>query len=166
MTEGADSVALLPGFRVLDLSSSMGAFCGKLLRDLGMEVVKVEPPAGDPTRAEPPFAEGHTHREGSLRFAYLNAGKRSITLDIEKEYGRELLLDLVARFDVVLESFQPGYLTAHNLGYERLISSRQPISLARQWADCFTLAVIPSSRRAIRRKHNLIITVVSSRLMA
>jgi benzylsuccinate CoA-transferase BbsE subunit len=129
MTEGADSVALLPGFRVLDLSSSMGAFCGKLLRDLGMEVVKVEPPAGDPTRAEPPFAEGHTHREGSLRFAYLNAGKRSITLDIEKEYGRELLLDLVARFDVVLESFQPGYLTAHNLGYERLIERQKKLIL-------------------------------------
>ena len=63
----------------------MGAFCGKLLRDLGMDVIKVEPPGGDPTRSEPPFAKGHAHPEGSLRFAYLNAGKRSITLDITKD---------------------------------------------------------------------------------
>ena len=65
----------------------MGAFCGKL-RDLGMDVIKVEPPGGDPTRSEPPFAKGHAHPEGSLRFAYLNAGKRSITLDITKDSGR------------------------------------------------------------------------------
>ena len=75
----------------------MGAFCGKLLRDLGMDVVKVEPPTGDATRAEPPFAKGHAHREGSLRFAYLNAGKRSITLNIAKPSGRNMLLDLVER---------------------------------------------------------------------
>src|SRR5258707_7131784 len=87
MTDIAQAVALLAGYRVLDLSSSMGAFCGKLLRDLGMDVVKVEPPTGDATRAEPPFAKGHVDRESSLRFAYLNAGKRSITLNIAKPAG-------------------------------------------------------------------------------
>ena len=92
MTDTAQSIALLGGYRVLDLSSSMGAFCGKLLRDLGMDVVKVEPPTGDATRAEPPFAKGHVDREGSLRFAYLNAGKRSITLNIAKPSGRNMLL--------------------------------------------------------------------------
>jgi crotonobetainyl-CoA:carnitine CoA-transferase CaiB-like acyl-CoA transferase len=129
MTEDSDSVALLPGFRVLDLSSSVGAFCGKLLRDLGMEVVKVEPPGGDTARSEPPFARGHTHREGSLRFAYLNAGKRSITLNIAKESGRKLLLKLVERCDILLESFEPGYLTAHDLGYERLIERQKKLIL-------------------------------------
>src|SRR5499426_2694235 len=109
------SNSLLPGFRVLDLTSSMGAFCGKLLRDLGMDVIKVEPPGGDPTRSEPPFANGREHRERSLRFAYLNAGKRSITLDITQDSGRRLLLDLVARSDIVFESFEPGYLSAHDL---------------------------------------------------
>ena len=88
----------------------MGAFCGKLLRDLGMDVIKVEPPGGDAGRSEPPFAKGHAHREGSLRFAYLNAGKRSVTLDITKESGRKIFLDLVARSDIVLETFEPGYL--------------------------------------------------------
>ncbi len=119
------SATLLPGYRVLDLSSSMGAFCGKLLRDLGMDVVKVEPPGGDPARSEPPFARGHMHREGSLRFEYLNAGKRSITLDITRTGGKPLFLDLVARADIVLETFSPGFLEAYDLGYSTLLE-RQP----------------------------------------
>jgi len=125
MSEATEPVALLPGFRVLDLGSSMAAFCGKLLRDLGMDVIKVEPPAGDGIRSEPPFATGHANREGSLRHAYLNAGKRSVTLDFTAERGRGLLLDLVSRSDVVLESYEPGYLAAHKLGYDVLIE-RQP----------------------------------------
>ena len=107
----------------------MGAFCGKLLRDLGMDVIKVEPPGGDPTRNEPPFAKGHVHCEGSLRFAYLNAGKRSVTLDITKDGGRKLLLDLVARCDIVLETFQPGYLAQHHLGYEKLLAAQDKLIL-------------------------------------
>jgi len=107
----------------------MGAFCGKLLRDLGMDVIKVEPPGGDSGRNEPPFAKGHFHREGSLRFAYLNAGKRSITLDITKEAGRKLLLELVARSDIVLETFEPGYLGKHNLGYETLVEKNNKLIL-------------------------------------
>ena len=71
MTDTAQPIALLAGYRVLDLSSSMGAFCGKLLRDLGMDVVKVEPPAGDATRAEPPFAKGHvaSRRQPAFRLS-------------------------------------------------------------------------------------------------
>ncbi len=125
MTDMADASPLLSGYRVLDLSSSMGAFCGKLLRDFGMDVIKIEPPGGDSGRTEAPFAKGHAHREGSLRFAYLNAGKRSITLDIISESGRRILLDLVERSDVVLETFDPGFLARQNLGYESLIE-RQP----------------------------------------
>ena len=130
MSDIDNSTSLLPGYRVLDLTSSMGAFCGKLLRDLGMDVIKVEPPGGDPTRSEPPFAKGHAHPEGSLRFAYLNAGKRSITLDITQDSGRKLLLDLVERADVVLESFEPGYLSALDLGYEVLLERRPKLILA------------------------------------
>jgi benzylsuccinate CoA-transferase BbsE subunit len=107
----------------------MGAFCGKLLRDLGMDVIKVEPPGGDSARSEPPFANGHVHQEGSLRFAYLNAGKRSVTLDITKDGGRKLLLELVARSDIVLETFQPGYLVEHNLGYEKLLAVQNKLIL-------------------------------------
>src|SRR2546421_6129789 len=129
MSEAAEPIQLLSGFRVLDLSSSMGAFCGKLLGDLGMDVIKVEPPGGDSTRNEPPFANGHVDREGSLRFAYLNAGKRGITLDITKESGRKLLLDLVARSDIVVENFEPGYLAAQNLSYESLIERQKKLIL-------------------------------------
>src|SRR5690349_11030906 len=123
MAASTETVSLLAGYRVLDLSSSMGAFCGKLLCDLGMEVIKIEPRGGDRSRLEPPFAKGHNDLEGSLRFAYLNAGKRGITLDFTRDSGRELLLNLVARSDVVLESFEPGYLGAHNLGYDVLLAN-------------------------------------------
>jgi crotonobetainyl-CoA:carnitine CoA-transferase CaiB-like acyl-CoA transferase len=123
------STALLPGFRVLDLTASMGAFCGKLLRDLGMDVIKVEPPGGDPTRSEPPFANGSEHPDKSLRFAYLNAGKRSITLNIAKEAGCKVLLDLVVRSDIVLEDFEPGYLAGQGLGYDALLERNPKLIL-------------------------------------
>ena len=129
MIIATEATSLLPGYRVLDLSSSMGAFCGKLLRDLGMDVIKVEPPGGDAGRCEPPFAKGNLHREGSLRFAYLNAGKRGITLDITREAGRKLLLELVARSDIVLETFEPGYLVKHGLGYETLLEKNKKLIL-------------------------------------
>ena len=129
MTDAANPTALLPNYRVLDLSSSMAAFCGKLLSDLGMDVIKVEPPEGDATRREPPFAKGHTHREGSLRFAYLNAGKRSVSLDVAHSSGRKLLLDLVTRADVVLEDFSPGDLAECKLGYEALIQKQNKLIL-------------------------------------
>jgi crotonobetainyl-CoA:carnitine CoA-transferase CaiB-like acyl-CoA transferase len=127
MSETKNDTSLLPGYRVLDLSSDMGAFCGKLLRDLGMDVIKVEPPDGDAGRGQPPFAYGNVQREASLRFAYLNAGKRSITLDITSESGRKLFLDLVERSDIVLETFEPGYLEARHLGYEDLLERRSDL---------------------------------------
>jgi crotonobetainyl-CoA:carnitine CoA-transferase CaiB-like acyl-CoA transferase len=126
---GTEGTSLLSGYRVLDLSSSMGSFCGKMLRDLGMDVVKIEPPGGDAGRREPPFANGKGYPDGSLRFAYLNAGKRSITLDITKDAGRKILLDLVARSDVVLETFEPGFLAAHQLDYECLLEKQQAVIL-------------------------------------
>ena len=129
MTDTTQTTSLLSGYRVLDLTSSMGALCGKLLRDLGMEVLKIEPPGGDPTRKEPPFAKGHAHSESSLRFAYLNAGKRSVTLDAAKPSGRKLLLDLVERADVVVEDFAPGQLAALGLGYEAMIERHKKLIL-------------------------------------
>jgi len=125
----SEPTSLLSGYRVLDLSSSMGAFCGKMLRDLGMDVIKVEPLGGDSARWEPPFAKGREHGEGSLRFAYLNAGKRSVTLDIAQEFGRKAFLELVSRSDIVLESFEPGYLEAHDLGYYDLFEKQKKLIL-------------------------------------
>ena len=129
MTEPNNATSLLPGYRVLDLTSSIGALCGKLLGDLGMDVIKVEPPQGEATRSEPPFAKGHAHREGSLRFAYLNAGKRSVTLDVTKSSGRKLLLDLMGRTDVIVEDFAPGYLASLGLGYDVLLERQNRLIL-------------------------------------
>jgi crotonobetainyl-CoA:carnitine CoA-transferase CaiB-like acyl-CoA transferase len=129
MTDPTKATTLLPNYRVIDLSSSMAAFCGKLLSDLGMDVIKVEPPEGDPARREAPFARGHVHSEGSLRFAYLNAGKRSVTLDIAGGSGRKLLLDLVSRADIVLEDFSPGYLAENQLGYDVLLARQNKLIL-------------------------------------
>ena len=102
--------SLMADYRALDLSTNMGALCGRLLVELGMEVIKVEPPGGDPSRREPPFASEDEDPESSLRFLYLNAGKRGITLDLSCPQGRELFLGLVEYCDVVLESYPPGYL--------------------------------------------------------
>ena len=129
MIEIDNTTSLLSGYRVLDLSSSMGSFCGKVLRDLGMEVIKIEPPGGDAGRLEPPFAKGHAHREGSLRFAYLNAGKKSVSLDVAKDSGRKIFLDLVAKSDIVLETFEPGELAARGLGYAQLLEKQPKLIL-------------------------------------
>jgi crotonobetainyl-CoA:carnitine CoA-transferase CaiB-like acyl-CoA transferase len=102
-----------------------GQFCGKLLRDLGVEVVKVEPPGGDPVRRLGPFAHDRPHLEGSLRFAALNAGKLSLTLDLAAPQGRDLLLRLVERADALIESYEPGELERLGLG-EAALRERNP----------------------------------------
>jgi crotonobetainyl-CoA:carnitine CoA-transferase CaiB-like acyl-CoA transferase len=89
---------------VLDLSTDLGAYCTKLLCDLGADVVKVEPPCGDPLRHRPPFADDSPSREGSLWHLYYHAGKRSITLELGDPRALEILRRLVARSDVVVLS--------------------------------------------------------------
>ncbi len=122
--------SLMADYRVLDLSTNMGALCGRLLVELGMEVIKVEPPGGDPSRREPPFAFEGEDPESSLRFLYLNAGKRGITLDLSCPQGRELFLDLVEYCDVVLESYPPGYLEKLGLDYPTLCQRQSKLILA------------------------------------
>ena len=95
----------LDGVRVLDLSSEMGWYAGKLLADLGADVIKVEPVGGDPARARPPFWRGQPGRETSLRFWYFNANKRSVTVDLQQFDGRWLFGRLVETADIVIESW-------------------------------------------------------------
>jgi crotonobetainyl-CoA:carnitine CoA-transferase CaiB-like acyl-CoA transferase len=109
--------AFLKGFRALDLTDLSGQLCGRLLGDLGMEVVKIEPPGGDPVRSLAPFVASHDGRRLSTVFAHLNAGKLSKVLDLEQESGRAALKGLVQTADVVLESFAPGELNRKGLGY-------------------------------------------------
>ena len=97
--------AALDGVRILDLTSEMGWYCGKLLADLGADVIKVEPVGGDPARGRAPFWQGQPGRETSLRFWYFNANKRSATVDLGQFDGRWLLGELVKTVDVVIESW-------------------------------------------------------------
>ena len=118
----------LVGLRVLDLSTMIAApFGAVLLADLGAEVIKVElPGVGDTLRALNPFWEGH-----SLYWASLARNKKSITLDMRTPRGRELLLQLVARSDVVTENFRPGTLERWGLGYDQLKAANPDVVLVR-----------------------------------
>ena len=112
----------LEGLRILDLTRLLpGGYATLLMADLGADVVKVEEPdRGDYIRWMPPaagdFSTGHIA---------LNRNKRSLTLNLKSERGRELLLDLCERFDVLVESFRPGVMDRLGVGYEAL-SERCP----------------------------------------
>src|SRR3982074_2588296 len=107
----------LDGVRVLDLSRLLpGAFCSLLLADMGADVIKVEPPgSGDYMRWYPPLVDGQ-----SALFNALNRNKRSITLDLKAEAGRELFKQLVKGADVVLEGNRPGVMDRLGLGWATL----------------------------------------------
>jgi len=113
----------LDGIRVLDLTQLLpGPYATQLLADMGADVVKVEPPTGDPARhvqAEPGWA-GHV-------FSAVNSGKRSVVVDLKQTAGREAFYELVAESDVVFEQFRPG--TAERLGidYESLVDHREAL---------------------------------------
>src|SRR5690348_10564988 len=94
----------LEGLRVLDLTREPGFLAGKLLGDLGADVVKVEPPSGDPARRRVPFWGGVADPERSLLWLALNTSKRAITLDLARPRGREILLELAARADVLVDT--------------------------------------------------------------
>jgi crotonobetainyl-CoA:carnitine CoA-transferase CaiB-like acyl-CoA transferase len=110
----------LVGVRVLDLAGPLGAYCGRLLADLGADVVRVEPPDGDPLRRCPPFAGDRPHPERSLPFLNFHANKRGIVLDLDQPDGRDTFLALTRVADVVVESFPPGTMARLGLGYDRL----------------------------------------------
>ncbi len=100
----------LAGLRVLELADEKGQFCGKLLGDLGADVIKIEPPGGEKCRHVGPFLDDIPHPERSLSFWYYNTSKRGITLNLETTDGSALFRRLTAAADVVLETFRPGYL--------------------------------------------------------
>jgi alpha-methylacyl-CoA racemase len=112
----------LEDVKVLDLSRLLpGGFCSLLLADLGAEVLKVEDTgAGDYIRWSPPYYDGAHESARSALYLSLNRNKRSISLDLKSDGGREVLLKLVSEYDVVLESFRPGVLDRLGVGYERM----------------------------------------------
>ncbi|MFZ5646899.1 MAG: CaiB/BaiF CoA transferase family protein [Bacillota bacterium] len=111
---------LLDGYRVLDLTGELGWLAGKILGDLGADVIKIEPPGGDPGRRIGPFYHDRPDPEKSLYWWAYNTNKRSITLDITTESGRQILRKLVRKADFVLESFPPGFMAGQGLSYQDL----------------------------------------------
>jgi crotonobetainyl-CoA:carnitine CoA-transferase CaiB-like acyl-CoA transferase len=106
--------------RVLDLTNEKGFLCGKILADLGADVIKIEPPGGEPSREIGPFFHSINNPEKSLNWFAYNLNKRGITLDIAAKEGKRVFEQLVQKADFVLESFAPGYLDCLNLNYANL----------------------------------------------
>lgn len=105
---------------VLDLTDEKGYMCGKILGDLGADVVKIEPPGGDRGRNRSPFYKDKPHPEKSLFFMFYNANKKGITLNLESREGTVLFKKLVKNADVVIESFFPGRMKSLGLSYKDL----------------------------------------------
>lgn len=112
----------LEGIRVLDLSRfQVGPVCSMLLSDMGAEVIKVEPPGvGEPTRRSERFEKEFLVNGENLCFMALNRNKKSITVDIKQERGKEIIYRLAKVCDVFLENFRPGVAEALGFGYQRL----------------------------------------------
>ncbi len=108
------SADLITGTVVVELPGEAGELCGRILADLGAEVIKVEPLAGDPSRQLAPLAD-----DTSIHFAFHNSGKRSVAVDLTQDSGRELLHDLLGRADVLVVA-DPASLAATGLSREGL----------------------------------------------
>jgi len=96
---------LLSGVRILELSGPVGVYTGKLLADLGADVIKVEPPGGSPERSMKPFIESSEGAKESLVHFFYNANKRSVTLNLDKPEGIDLFYRLLATADAMIETF-------------------------------------------------------------
>lgn len=102
--------------RVLDFGQVMaGPLCARLMADLGAEVIKIEAPEGDTMRSRPPLRSGC-----SAYFGALNAGKRSVVLDLKADQGRQHAFALASQADVIVENYRPGVMDRLGLGYERV----------------------------------------------
>ena len=143
---GVTAAGPLSGLRVLELADEKGQFCGKMMADLGADVIKVEPPGGQHTRSVGPFLDDIPHRERSLSFWHYNTSKRGITLDLESPGGRSIFRRLVPSIDIILETHPPGYLPSLGLGYDELASlnpglimcSLTPFGQGGPWRDYAT----------------------------
>src|SRR5262245_22509661 len=109
----------LSGLRVLDFTTTIaGPHCTRLLADLGAEVIKIEAPEGDMMRSRPPLRNG-----ASSYFGQLNAGKKSVVLDLKSPHAREMAQRLAAGVDILVENFRPGVMQRLGLDYATLARS-------------------------------------------
>ena len=128
--ESRGDSSVLQGVRVLEIGGELGAWCGKLIADMGATVIKIEPPEGDPTRAYEPFYEDQPDPNKSLYFWHYNTSKRSVTLDLVSDRGRDLFLNMVESADVIIDSLPAGCLSSLSLGYEQIKTLSPAIVMA------------------------------------
>ena len=116
---------------ILDCTEGIaGGYCTKLLADFGATVIKIEKPGtGDTTRRMGPFLNDEPDKEKSGTFFYLNTNKKSITLNLETETGKNIFFKLLEKADVVVENFTPGKMAALGLSYESLAKNKPQIIL-------------------------------------
>jgi crotonobetainyl-CoA:carnitine CoA-transferase CaiB-like acyl-CoA transferase len=121
MTADPSPGGALSGLRVVELATGIaGPYCGKLLADLGAEVIKIEPPEGDRSRQLGPFPEDLPHAEKSGHFLHLNTAKKSVTLDTSVTSGQVVLKKLLAKADVLIESEGPAVMGERGLAFDDL----------------------------------------------
>lgn len=121
----------LSGIVVLDLTHQVaGPFATKLLAAYGAEVIKIEPPWGDPTRRWGPFPNDVAHPEKSGYFLYLNTGKKGVTLNLEAEAGRRIFKELASKADAIVENFAPSLLPSWGLSWDVLHALNPKLVLA------------------------------------
>jgi crotonobetainyl-CoA:carnitine CoA-transferase CaiB-like acyl-CoA transferase len=113
-------------YRILDLTEGGCMIGGRMLGDLGADVIKIERPGGSTSRIAPFYKDIPDPEKSLYWFAY-NLNKRGVTLDISKNDGRELFRKLVKTADAIIESFEPGYMSSLALGYEDLVKLKQDI---------------------------------------
>ena len=114
----------LSPYTALDLTEGGFNWCGKLLADLGADVIKIEPPGGSPTRKMGPFiADDNRNPDSSLFWAAYCANKRSVTLDLDSQDDKARFAELARNADFLIESFKPGYMASLGLGYDDLAPS-------------------------------------------
>lgn len=115
-----DDSTLLAGYRILDVTGYTGWMSGRVFADLGAEVIKIEPPVGDPGRKLGPFLKQGKRQDMSFSWLAFNLGKKGITLKLDTPKGRDIFLTLASHADFILESFPPGYMNNLRLGYDDL----------------------------------------------
>ena len=123
----ANSSGPLAGYRVLELGSTVaGPFCGRLFADFGAEVIKIEPPEGDPVRSM-----GTRYRGKSLYAASIFRGKKLLSVDLRQAEGRDIVRRLATVSDFLIENFRPGTLEGWGLGYDELAALNPRLIMVR-----------------------------------
>ena len=124
MTTSSNPMAMmaLDDLRVLEIGDERGAWCGKLMADMGADVIKIEPPEGDPSRQYEPFVDDEPDPERSLFFWYYNTSKRSIMMDFDDQSNADAFVKLVQSADVIFDTATYDPVGRLGLSFDQIMS--------------------------------------------